>query len=186
MNQSKRKNDIFYLIVLILTLITMVVGITFTYFSLMASEKEDSTKVQTGLLAINYIDGKVLDTYALIPINEPTLKTNLSVYKKEFSVSSSGTLDQTLDIYLTINNNEFTNNALMFSIYDSQENKLATGHIPTEGKILMKSGIPLKSTETKNFTVLIWLQNNNENQNHEEGKTFVGGFDITATQIKYE
>ena len=54
---SKSKNDIFYLIVLILTIITLMVGITFTYFSLVAKEKDDSTKVKTGSIAINYIDG---------------------------------------------------------------------------------------------------------------------------------
>ena len=186
MNQSKSKNDIFYLVVLILTLITMVVGITFTYFSLMSSEEEDSTKVQTGLLSINYVDGKTFDTYALLPRDEPTLNTKLSVYKKDFSVKSDGTLDQTLDIYLDITKNEFTNNALKFAIYNSSKTKLATGFIPAEGKVLMKSGIFLKSGDTETFTVLIWLQNNNQNQDHEEGKTFVGGFDITATQIKYE
>lgn len=186
MNKSKSKNDMFYLIVLILTLITMVVGITFTYFSLIKSEEKDSTKIQTGLLSINYIDGKSVDTYALLPIEEPTLNTKWSVYKKEFAVSSDGSLDQTLDIYLKITKNEFTSNSLRFAIYDSEENKLATGQIPSEGQVLMKSGIFLKSQETKTFTVLIWLQDNNENQDIDEGKKFVGGFDITATQIKYE
>lgn len=186
MNNSKSKNDIFYLIVLVLTLIAMVVGITFTYFSLVKSEEKDSTKVQTGLLSINYIDGRHVDTYALLPIEEPTLETKRSVYRKDFSVSSDGTLDQTLDIYLTVTKNEFSNNALKFAIYDSSNTKLATGNIPSEGKALMKSGIFLKSQQTANFTVLIWLQDNNKNQDHEEGKIFVGGFDITATQIKYE
>lgn len=186
MNESKRKNDIFYLVVLVLTLITMIVGITFTYFSLMASEEKDSTKVQTGTLSINYIDGKEVDTYALLPIEEPTLNTKLSVYKKEFSIKSDGTLDQTLDIYLNITKNEFTNNALKYALYDSSKTKLGVGFIPSDGKILMKSGLFLKSGNTETFTVLIWLQNNDQNQANEEGHTFVGGFDITATQIKYE
>lgn len=186
MNKGKSKNDIFYLIVLVLTLITMVVGITFTYFSLIASEEKDITRVQTGTLSINYIDGKEFNTYALLPIEEPTLNTKLSVYKKEFSVSSDGSLDQILDIYLDIKKNEFTNNALKFAIYDSTKTKLATGHIPSDGKVLMKSGIDLKNQETETFTVLIWLQNSDQDQTNEEGHTFVGGFDITATQIKYE
>ena len=50
----------------------------------------------------------------------------------------------------------------------------------------MSSNIYLKSGETKNFTVLIWLQENNQNQDYEQGNTFVGGFDIDARQIKYE
>ena len=105
MNDSKSRTDIFYFIVLILTLLVMIVGVTFTYFSLIASDREDSTKVKTGTLAINYIDGSTIDTYALMPINEPNLNTKYSVYKKSFSVRSTGTLDQTLDIYMYITNN---------------------------------------------------------------------------------
>ena len=61
MENSKNKKDIFYFVVLILTLITMTVGITFTYFSMLAKEEDDSTRIQTGTLAINYIDGKEID-----------------------------------------------------------------------------------------------------------------------------
>ena len=39
--------------------------------------------------------------------------------------------------------------------------------------------------ETKKFTVLIWLQENNLNQDYEKGKSFSGGFDIEAQQLKY-
>ena len=72
-DSKRRKNDIFYLLLLFFTLITMIIGITFTYFSLLTKEEDDSTKVQTGTLAINYIDGIAIDTYALMPINEPNL-----------------------------------------------------------------------------------------------------------------
>lgn len=186
MNSSKSKSDLFYFIVLILTLIIMVIGVTFTYFSLIASDKEDSTIIKTGTLAINYIDGNAIDTYALMPINEPDLSTKYSVYKKNFSVKSTGTLDQTLDIYMYITNNEFDDNILGYSLYDSAGNKLSKGDIPKNGKILLGSGIYLKSNEEKKFTVLIWLKENNKQQDYEMGKTFTGGFDITASQIKYK
>lgn len=186
--KSKSKNDIFYLILLILTMITMVVGITFTYYSILAKEEEDSTRVQAGSISINYIDGKTINTYALLPIHEPNLNTKYSVYKKKFSVTSNGSLDQTLDIYMSVTNNEFENNALKFALYDSNNSKIATGYIPTEtdDKVLMASGIYLKNNATKDFTVLIWLQENNQNQDNQQGRAFTGGFDITATQIKYE
>lgn len=187
-SDGKSKNDIFYFILLILTMITMVVGVTFTYLSLMAEEEEDSTKVKAGSISINYIDGRTIDTYALLPIREPNLNTKYSVYKKKFSVASDGSLDQTLDLYINVTQNGFTNNALMFALYDETNSKLATGHITSEegGRVLMKSGVYLKSNNTADFTVLIWLQENDENQDHEQGKTFIGGFDITATQVKYQ
>lgn len=186
--ESKRKNDIFYFILLILTMITMIIGVTFTYFGLIAKEKDDSTRVQAGSISINYIDGKTIDTYALLPTTEPNLNTKYSVYKKQFSVSSDGTLDQSLDIYMTVTENQFSNNALKYALYDSTNSKIATGYITNEKgtEILMASDIYLKSNDVKKFTALIWLQENNKNQDHEEGKTFVGGFKITATQMKYE
>jgi len=185
---SKSKNDIFYVILLVLTMITMIIGITFTYFGLIASEKEDSTKVQTGTLSINYIDGKTIDPYLLMPIKEPTLNTKYSVYKKKFSVSSDGTLDQTLDLYIKVTENKFKNNALKFALYDGTNRKIGDGSIPSDkgSRVLMATGKELKSNHTENFTVLIWLGENNKNQDDERGKTFVGGFDITATQIKYK
>lgn len=184
--KSRSKSDIFYFILLVLTLITMCIGITFTYFSLLSSEKKDSTQIRTGTLSINYIDGKEIDTYSLLPIYEPNLNSTYSVYKKKFSVKSDGTLDQNLDIYINVTENQFVNNALKFAIYDSSNKKLSTGSIPKFGKVLLTSNFYLKSGDTENFTVLIWLGENNQNQDYEQGKTFVGGFDITANQIKYE
>lgn len=189
MNSSaKNKNDIFYFILLILTMITMIVGVTFTYFAMIAKEDDDSTRVQTGSISINYIDGMKIDTYALLPIEEPNLNSKYSVYKKKFSVRSSGTLDQTLDLYITVTENKFANNSLKFALYDSLNNKISSGYIPSEkdSRVLMVSGVPLKSNNIKDFTVLIWLQENNQNQDEEQGKTFTGGFDITATQIEYK
>lgn len=188
MENSRNKKDIFYFVVLILTLITMTVGITLTYFSMLAKEEDDSTRIQTGTLAINYIDGKEIDTYALMPISEPTLNTKYSVYKKEFYVSSTGTLDQTLDLYMNVTKNEFSKNALKYALYNSSNRKIADGYIPEAAgeKMLMKSGVYLKNNTTDKFTVLIWLQENNQNQDNEVGNTFIGGFDITATQLKLQ
>ena len=91
-----------------------------------------------------------------------------------------------LAYYIDVTKNEFAPSALGFVLYDSDNNKIAKGWIPKVGKVLMSSNIYLKSGETKNFTVLIWLQENNQNQDYEQGNTFVGGFDIDARQIKYE
>ena len=47
----------------------------------------------------------------------------------------------------------------------------------------MKDSEYLKSGEEKSYTVLIWLQDNNENQDYEQGNSFVGGFEIDARQV---
>ena len=200
-DSKRRKNDIFYLLLLFFTLITMIIGITFTSFLLLAKEDDDSTKVQTGTLAINYIDGQEIDTYALLPISEPNLNTKYSTYKKSFSISSSNsTLDQNFSIYidvttdiqspyvalLDVTNNEFDNNALGFILYDANGNRISSGNIPSSGKVLLASNLELKTGENKSYTVLIWLQDNGKNQDYEQGKNFAGEFYITTEQIKYE
>ena len=93
MGERKKKGYLFYYIILILTLIVMVIGATFTYYSLVASDKEDSTWVQTGDLAIKYVDGSVIKADNLMPMNEPSFNTKASYYRKEFSVRSTGSLD---------------------------------------------------------------------------------------------
>lgn len=137
-------------------------------------------------MAINYIDGIAIDTYALMPINEPNLSTKYSVYKKSFSVKSTGTLDQTLNISMFVTDNDFDDKALSYALYDSTGYKISKNSIPKTGDILIGSNIYLKSNEKKTFTVLIWLQENNKNQDYEMGNTFKGGFNIDASQIKYQ
>lgn len=183
---SKSKNDIFYLIVLVLTMITMIIGITFTYFSFIAKEKDDSTKVQTGSIAINYIDGVSINSDGLIPRKEPSLGESYAVYTKRFAVSSSGTLDQTLDIYIKVTKNEFLNNNLKFALYNSNGSKISSGSIPSSGKVLLVSGDILKTNSTNSYTVIIWLNDDGTNQNYEMSNAFVGGFDINAQQLKYQ
>lgn len=186
-SSRSKKNDIFYLILLVFTLITMIIGITFTSFMLFTTEKEDNTRVEAGSIAINYIDGKDINTYALLPISEPNLNTKYSTYKKNFAITSSGsTIDQNFDIYIDVTNNEFSNNALGFILYDANGNVVSRGTIPSSGRVLVASSISLKSNETLNYTLLIWLQDNNDNQDYEQGKSFTGGFYIDTKQIKYK
>lgn len=186
-SSRSKKNDIFYLILLVFTLITMIIGITFTFFMLFTTEKEDNTRIEAGSIAINYIDGKDINTYALLPISEPNLNTKYSTYKKNFAITSSGsTIDQNFDIYIDVTNNEFSNNALGFILYDANGNIVSRGTIPSSGRVLVASSINLKSNETLNYTLLIWLQDNNDNQDYEQGKSFTGGFYIDTKQIKYK
>lgn len=187
MNENGRsKSDLFYMIIMILTLITMVVGITFTYFSLLSSEKKDSTIIKTGTLSINYVGGNEINAYDLMPINEPNLSTVYSVYRKDFSVVSDGTLDQNLNIFITVTKNEFKDSALRYSLYDNNNNKISTGGIPSSGKVRIASDVFLKSGDRVSYKVLIWLQEDNTLQDYEQGHVFAGGFSIDATQIKYE
>ena len=180
------RSNIFYILMLLFTVIIMTVGITVTYFVLVGKEEDDSTQVRTGTLYINYVDGKEIKAGNLFPVVEANLNTKENVYKKEFSVKSTGSLDQTMDIYMDIATNEFQDKHLMYALYDSSNNLITTCGIPKSGKVLVASNIFLKSKESKSYTALIWLKETNGNQNNEQDCSFTGEFDILAQQIKYE
>lgn len=184
--EKSKKVNAYYLIILLLALIIMVVGATVAYYTLSGKEEDDSTQIWTGTLSINYVDGKEIKAYNLYPIDEPKLGDTTYSYTKKFSVTSNGTLDQTIDLYIDIKKNEFVSNHLRYSLYDSENNKIGTGGIPSDGKILMASDIFLEKGETKEFTLLLWLMETKENQNNEQECSFAGEFDIFANQIKYE
>ena len=65
---SNEKKRLFYMIVLILTLITMIIGATLAYLKLVGSQKEEGTVLYTGTVKINYIDGKYVDDSELLPL----------------------------------------------------------------------------------------------------------------------
>ncbi len=184
--EKGRKVNGFYLVVLFLSLIIIVIGATVAYLTLAGKEEDDSTQIWTGTLSINYVDGKEIKAYDLYPIEEPKLGDTMFVYTKKFAVTSNGSLDQNIDLYIDITKNEFVSNHLRYSLYDASGNKMDTGGFPTTGKILVASNIFLKSGETKDFTILLWLMETKENQNNEQDCSFNGEFDIFANQIKYE
>ena len=99
---STKKKDLFYIIVLILTLITMIIGATFAYFKLVGSQKEDNTILYTGTLKINYINGTEIENPELLPIENVDYNTHDKVYRNNFEITSTGTLDQTISIDLKI------------------------------------------------------------------------------------
>lgn len=185
-NKSEARVNVFYVLILILAFVVMTIGGTLTYYTLIGKENDDSTEIRTGTLYINYVDGKTINTSDLYPIDEPNINSDSYVYKKRFSVESTGTLDQTLDIYVNVTKNEFVQGHLMYALYDLNNKKISSGSIPTSGRFLMTSGVFLKSKETKSYTVLIWLKETFSNQNNEQDCHFSGEFDIEARQIKYE
>ena len=135
MESSEEKKKIFYTIVLILTLIVMIVGATLAYFSLVASQNKDETVLYTGKLEINYIDGVFIENPELMPTKNPDFNTYEGIYRNRFSVASSGTLEQTIDLELDVKVNEFKEKAIKYAIYNNKGQKLADGNVPKNGKV---------------------------------------------------
>lgn len=185
MESSEEKKKIFYAIVLILTLITMIVGATLAYFSLVASQNKDETVLYTGKLEINYIDGVHIRNPILTPKENPSFYTTEGVYKNTFIVTSSGTLDQTIDVELELSRNEFSPNVMRYAIFNEKGQTLTTGILPKEGKITLLSNIFLEATGKATYTLMIWINSTGENQNKELGKAISGKINVHAKQVRY-
>ena len=182
---SNEKKQLFYIIVLILTLITMIIGATFAYFKLVGSQKKDGTVLYTGTLQINYIDGKYITNPELFPVKSVDYSTYDKVYRNHFGITSTGTLDQTVSIDIDITTNEFPENVLKYNVYNNEGMQLATGNVPKSGNINLANNIFLGHGETAYYTVIIWWQSTNYNQTVEMGSVVTGRINATAKQIKY-
>lgn len=186
MESSQEKKKMFYMIVLVLTLIAMIIGATLAYFSFIGSQKNEGTVYYTGTLEVNYIDGVYIRNPILYPIKNVNYNTYDKVYRNNFAVKSSGTLDQNLQIDLNISKNEFLDNALKYAIYNEKGYEIGNGYVPREtGTVTLADNIYLASNDTARYTLIIWLDNTNYNQNEEMGHIITGSISIHAVQIKY-
>lgn len=184
MENSESKKSLFYMIVLILTLIIMIVATTLAYFSLLDSQKEEGTVLYTGKLEINYIDGVYLKNPELVPIKNPGYDTYEGVYRNSFAVASSGTLEQTIDLELEVSNNSFSTNAIKYAIFNEAGNRITSGTVPNEGKVTLATNLYLSPTGTAKYTLLLWLDNTGYNQNGEMGKSISGKINIHSKQLR--
>ncbi len=182
---SEKKKSIFYLIVLLLTLIVMIIGATLAYFKLMASQKEEGTVLYTGTLQINYIDGIYLKDPILYPVKNVTFNTYENVYRNNFAISSTGTLNQIIAIDLVISKNEFVKNSLKYALYNNQGHLLASDYVQESGTQNILNNTYLAHGDTTNYTLIIWLEDINNNQNINMGSIISGRLDVHAIQAKY-
>ena len=91
-----------YLVILILLLIVVTFGVTFSYFGAnIIKNGESDTTVTTGKVELS-IDEKEVNTHDITPIYDEDYE--MIAYKKDFEIISSSTLNACANIYLDINN----------------------------------------------------------------------------------
>lgn len=177
---------IFYIVVSVMTLVILIVGVTISIYNMVFSNKKDSTELYTGKLEINFKDGVYIDNPRLWPMSEPSYNDYSSyIYRNNFSVISKSTLDQTITVSLNINTNEFSKESLKYSLYNSKGVKIGLGYVPQSGNINIIANTFLGRNDTCDYTLLIWLDNKNYNQNEEQGKMITGTLKVDAVQLKY-
>lgn len=182
MNNTANKKDIFYIVVLILTFITVIIGATFALYTFIFSQKEGTSAVYTGTLSIEYLSGEIIKFNMLYPTEKPTLDTEDNVYKNNFKVTNTGSLESVIEILIEIKENEFSDETLQYSLYTKDGKEVAEGYV--EGKVTstIANNIVLKNGETAEYTLIIWIAENGEDQNAEMKKSLIGQIRVDAAQ----
>lgn len=185
MESSESKKRIFYTIVLFLTLVAMIISTTIAYFSFVESQKDEGTELYTGRLEIDYIDGVYIKNPELWPLTNVNFNTKEKVYRNNFAIISSGTLDQTIAIELKITNNEFSDGALKYKLFSDTGKEISTGGVPKSGEIILTQNLYLAHDGTAKYVLIIWLNEKNNNQNYDMGKSITGKINVYSKQLKY-
>ena len=187
MNYIKREKSMRgYFIILILTLFFVLVSTTISYFSLVKSQNEEGTKLYTGKLEINYIDGVYIKNPKLTPREEPNYNTYDNVYRNNFIVSSSSTLNQTISIDMEITKNDFPSDVIKYMIFNSKGDKLASGSIKDGlGKVNLVNNLYLAYNGQTKYTLILWYSSTNYDQSTEMGSSLYGRINVYSKQVKY-
>lgn len=185
-NTKKMKQiNLYYIIILIIALLILVVGATVAYFTVVASQDKDATQIRTGTLIVKFTDGIEINNPLLIPRNEPSGVDDVEyLYKNKFSVESTGSLDQTIDVFVDITSNSFTENALKYRVYNSNGTPIKEGSVSKSGSVKVVENTYLKSQATAEYTLVIWLQETGVSQNDNQAKSLIGTMKVEAVQVR--
>ena len=184
MDSRANKKDFFYIVVLVLTFITVVVGMAFAIYSWIFSQKEGTSAVYTGTLSVQYLSGRSIDVSSLYPMETPNFDSTFNVYRNSFRVANVGSLDGIIQINMDISVNEFSNDTLKYILYNSSGDVISEGFMNGKGSILIAENVLLTGGASENYVLIIWLNENNKIQNTEMRKSLTGSISVDATQQK--
>jgi len=171
---------IFYLIMIFF----LGIGMTFSYYLLADSAQKDSTRVYSGTLDISYIQGNQVTTEKLQPIPEPEFDSYKDIYRNRFTVSTSGTLEQTVQIGFDISKNEFSNNSLRYAFYTGQGEKISSGYL-NDGFVTFVDNLYFTENESREYVLLIWLEEKPIDQSEQQGCKLYGKIHVNSKQYGY-
>jgi len=153
----------------IIAILVLVIGITFAYFA--ATGSADSQRITSGELSIKFTTGNILRTTGLIPIQASEVETKAT--EINFSVENTGDLKAYFDVYLSdiVIAEELKDSYFKYRLYEG-ETVIGEGNFELVGtdKLLQRS-VSIESGVTKNYKVLVWLEESNQDQNAMQNKS---------------
>ena len=118
-------------------------------------------------------------------MEEPNTSDEEGAYRKRFRISTIGTLDQLISIKLDVSTNEFSDDMIRYAIFNDNGKKLVSDYINGTGNVELLSNLFLENETDNDFTLLIWLNENNQVQNNEQNRSLKGTIIIDSIQANY-
>lgn len=186
---SGKSSMVLLTVIAVATLLVAVVGATFAYFSATMNGRESATTIEvtSGTLSVEY-DGNS-------KISASNLNPGAVVANKNFTVTGfvTGSTNLNYEAKLIVNNNTFSNGALVYTITSTNVSNngstITTTSEPVaipSGKttILLGKGLfagPTTTGSTHSYKVNITFVNKGTDQSADLGKTFDAQFSVGQT-----
>ncbi len=165
------------LLLLILGILLIGIGVSYAYFTAVATSKEQVVK--SGILELTYHTGQDISTEGMFP----TAEEEAPVHK--FTVENTGMLDahyniSFVDMDLTKNGMDVTSFNLKWALYladsDYNEGELvkngsfssSSGYTSGDDEFVIKTNMILAPEEKQNFILKVWLEEAGNPQNEDQ------------------
>ena len=87
-----------------------------------------------------------------------------------------------LTVFVDINKNEFSDDTIMYKLYNEDKEELIKGVFSGTGEKEIASNVILESEKEVDYTLVVWLKETGDNQNEEMRRTLTGKIRVEANQ----
>ena len=179
----KRNRKIVYIGLMVIALVLVVTGVSYAYFTAIATSNEQIT--ESGILQLTYVTGKDITLDNVTPMEEE----NAGIH--QFSIENTGTMEATYYLYLTDiilqkEENDTQSNNLKWKLYSANETYVTSSEIASgdfsEGNnpIELETNITIQPQEKQYYVLKIWLQETGQPQNWDQGLNFSAKVEATT------
>ena len=165
-------------------LVILILGVTIAYFSSRSAVTTRSVTTANIRLDINPKDATIIGSN-LSPTDESRRETEGA--KKTFTVTSSNedTLYMSINLTDIVIDDELKTSSFMWELFegtDSSGTSIASGDFNNVGEsITLVKNIEINASTPKTYTIYVWIQNTEEDQNAMQEKTFTAKIEVVGS-----
>ena len=194
----EKKNVVFLTVLAVATLLTAIVGTTFAWFSVSITNTANvptETNIQSATLALEYDDGSAVVTANKIVPGWSGSKTitvhNTGNVPVQYRIDWTGVSNNFVAETDTTNNNASVNN-FVYAINASTDDTSDTGFhnsyststdvaMPTTSTATLVESVDIAAGKKHTYVITMKYKYGNYSQDINQGKTFNGTFQLSAT-----